>query len=190
MLGAGGGWAKSILFNPAAQAAFADFFARDNTFTLGVCNGCQMLTQLNSIIPGATAWPRFLRNRSEQFEARLVMTEVLESPSVLLAGMAGVRAPLVVAHGEGRAEFADVPPQACLRYLDNHGRPAQYYPHNPNGSPHGITGVTSADGRATILMPHPERVFLKHQFSWLDPTWRGAESPWFGLFANARRFVA
>ena len=190
VLGAGGGWAKSILFNPAAQAAFADFFARDNTFTLGVCNGCQMLTQLNSIIPGATAWPRFLRNRSEQFEARLVMTEVLESPSVLLAGMAGVRAPLVVAHGEGRAEFADVPPQACLRYLDNHGRPAQYYPHNPNGSPHGITGVTSADGRATILMPHPERVFLKHQFSWLDPTWRGAESPWFGLFANARRFVA
>ena len=118
------------------------------------------------------------------------MAEVLDSPSILLRGMAGLHAPLVVAHGEGRAEFEREPNKVCLRYVDNHGRAAQYYPHNPNGSPAGITGVTSDDGRATLLMPHPERVFLKQQFSWLDPRWRGAESPWFGLFANARRFIA
>jgi phosphoribosylformylglycinamidine synthase len=190
VLGAGGGWAKSILFNARARDEFTAFFARSTTFALGVCNGCQMLSQLKEIIPGAAHWPRFLRNRSEQFEARLVMAEVLESPSVLLAGLHGLRAPLVVAHGEGRVDFAHAPSGVCLRYVDHRGIPAQYYPYNPNGSPDGATGITTTDGRVTILMPHPERVFLTQQFSWLSPTWRDTESPWFGLFANARRFVA
>ncbi len=190
VLGAGGGWAKSILFNARTHAEFSAFFARQDTFTFGVCNGCQMLSQLKTLIPGAAHWPRFLRNRSEQFEARLIMAEVTASNSVLFAGMSGLRAPLVVAHGEGRAEFDVAAAGMCLRFVDNRGHPTQYYPHNPNGSPAGITGVTSDDGRATILMPHPERVFLARQFSWLDPAWRGAESPWFEIFANARRFVA
>ncbi len=189
VLGAGGGWAKSILFNARTHDEFSAFFARRETFTFGVCNGCQMLSQLKSLIPGAAHWPRFLRNRSEQFEARLIMAEVTASNSVLFAGMTGLRAPLVVAHGEGRAEFAAEPAGLCLRFVDNRGRPAEYYPHNPNGSPAGITGVTSEDGRATILMPHPERVFLRRQFSWWDPTWRASDSPWFQIFANARRFV-
>jgi phosphoribosylformylglycinamidine synthase len=148
-----------------------------------------MLSQLKEIIPGATHWPTFLRNRSEQFEARLLMAEITESPSVLFAGMTGLLAPIAVAHGEGRAVFETAPTNVCMRYVDNRGAVATHYPHNPNGSPGGITGVTSVDGRATILMPHPERVFLRRQFSWLDPAWREAESPWFGLFANARRFV-
>ncbi|MGH8597850.1 MAG: phosphoribosylformylglycinamidine synthase subunit PurQ, partial [Gammaproteobacteria bacterium] len=156
---------------------------------LGVCNGCQMLSQIKEIIPGGAHWPRFLPNRSEQFEARLVMAEILDSPSVLLAGMQSMRAPLVVAHGEGRIDFADSSNGVCLRYIDNRGQPARYYPHNPNGSPDGATGVTTTDGRITILMPHPERVYLTQQFSWLPPDWRHAESPWFGIFWNARRFV-
>ncbi|MSR13025.1 MAG: phosphoribosylformylglycinamidine synthase [Gammaproteobacteria bacterium] len=188
VLGAGGGWAKSILFNAGAYDQFSAFFARPNTFSLGVCNGCQMLSQLKSIIPGATHWPRFMRNRSEQFEARLVMAEVLKTPSILFADMHGLQAPVVVAHGEGRLESAATQ-GVCLRYVDNRGRVAAYYPHNPNGSEAGATGVTTQDGRVTILMPHPERVFLRQQFSWLDPTWRQAESPWFGIFRNARRFV-
>ena len=189
VLGAGGGWANSILFNPRARGVFTEFFARAETFTLGVCNGCQMLSQLKAIIPGAAHWPRFLRNRSEQFEARLVLAEVIGSKSVLFAEMAGLQAPLVIAHGEGRAEFNQASHDVCLRFVDNHGRPARHYPHNPNGSPEGVAGVTSDDGRVTILMPHPERVYLRAQFSWLSPEWRAQESPWFGLFANARRFV-
>ena len=189
VLGAGGGWAKSILFNARTRDEFSAFFARRETFVLGVCNGCQMLSQLKHIIPGAAHWPRFLRNRSEQFEARLVMAEVTASSSVLFAGMTGLRAPLVVAHGEGRAEFDAAPAGSCLRYVDNRGETTEYYPHNPNGSLGGVTGVTSQDGRATILMPHPERAFLSRQFSWLDPAWQEAESPWFRIFSNARRFV-
>jgi phosphoribosylformylglycinamidine synthase len=190
VLGAGAGWARSILHNVRTREVFAAFFARPDTFTLGVCNGCQMLSLLKPLIPGAGRWPRFLRNRSEQFEARLVMAEIVPSASVLFAGMTGLRAPLAVAHGEGRAEFDGAADGACLRYVDNTGVPTACHPHNPNGSAGGITGVTSVDGRATILMPHPERVFLARQFSWLDPAWRAAESPWFQLFANARRFVA
>ncbi len=189
VLGAGGGWARSILFNPRTHAEFSAFFARETTFTLGVCNGCQMLSQLKEIVPGAAHWPRFLRNRSEQFEARLVMVEVAASRSVLLAGMAGLRAPVAIAHGEGRAVFEQASEGVCLQYVDNRGDVARHYPHNPNGSAAGITGVTSSDGRVTILMPHPERVFLRRQFSWLDPAWRDATSPWFSLFTNARRFV-
>ena len=190
VLGAGSGWARSVLFHEAARAEFAAFFARGDTFSLGVCNGCQMLSQLKELIPGAEHWPRFRRNRSEQFESRLVMAEVLVSPSVLLAGMAGMMAPLVVAHGEGRVDDAQAAERACVRYVDSHGAPAVRYPENPNGSPGGATGFTSDDGRATILMPHPERVFLRSQYSWLPTPPSTGEGPWFGLFANARRFVA
>jgi phosphoribosylformylglycinamidine synthase len=189
VLGAGSGWARSILFNARTEAEFAAFFARPDTFSLGVCNGCQMLSQLTALIPGSAHWPRFLRNRSEQYEARLVMTEVLPSASVLLAGMAGLQAPLVVSHGEGRAAFAGEP-EGCVRYVNNRGDIAEHYPHNPNGAQAAVAGVTSRDGRATLMMPHPERVFLSRQFSWLSPAWRDFESPWFALFANARRFVA
>ena len=172
---------------------FALFFGRADTFSLGVCNGCQMMSQLKAIIPGASHWPRFLRNRSEQYEARLSMVEVLASPSVLLAGMAGSRMPVVVAHGEGRADFdpGERPRHAgaVLRFIDNDGSPATTYPANPNGSPDGLTGFTSADGRATILMPHPERVFRSVQMSWRDPS-LGEDSPWMRLFRNARAWVA
>jgi len=188
VLGAGGGWAKSILLNETVCADFADFFSRETTFTLGVCNGCQMIAHLSGIIPGANAWPRFERNVSEQFEARLVMVRVEESPSVLLEGMTGMRAPIVVAHGEGRIENMRNT-GVCLRYVDNHGGVAESYPGNPNGSADGITGLTSDDGRVTIMMPHPERVFLTTQFSWLDRSWSGAEGPWMGIFHNARRWL-
>jgi phosphoribosylformylglycinamidine synthase len=192
VLGAGTGWARSILFNERLVQMFASFFARSDTLSLGVCNGCQMMAQLKEIIPGARAWPRFARNRSEQYEARLTMVEVLDSPSLLLAGMAGSRMPIVVAHGEGRAVFdrgsvlaaADV--QACLRFIDGQNQPASLYPGNPNGSPGGVTAFTSLDGRATIMMPHPERVFRSIQMSWRDPA-LGEDSPWMRLFRNARR---
>ena len=192
VLGAGSGWARSILFNPRLREAFADYFARDDRFALGVCNGCQMLAQLAELIPGADHWPRFVANRSGQFEARLVMTEVLESPSVLLAGMAGARLPTVIAHGEGRidgfgGDQAAAP--ACLRYVDNNGRPTERYPANPNGSAGGLTGLTSASGRVTIMMPHPERLFLRRQHSWLPPEWRLNQGPWLYLFENARRWT-
>lgn len=187
VLGAGSGWARSILYNTRAREVFETFFTRANTFSLGVCNGCQMLSQLKELIPGAAAWPRFLRNRSEQFEARLVMAEVLPSPSIFFAGLAGLQAPLVASHGEGRASFVNEEQRACLRYVDDAGQPATRYPQNPNGSPAGLAGLTSDDGRATILMPHPERVYLTKQLSWLPRDWRTAESPWFHLFANARR---
>ncbi|MDG2525674.1 phosphoribosylformylglycinamidine synthase [Stenotrophomonas sp. HITSZ_GD] len=189
VLGAGRGWATSILERSALRDAFAAFFAREDTFSLGVCNGCQMLSQLKDIIPGAEHWPRFLRNRSEQFEGRTALLEVVESPSVLLRGMAGSRIPVAVAHGEGRAEFASAVDQAAarvaLRYVDGDGNLATQYPLNPNGSPDGITGLTSEDGRATILMPHPERTPRAINLSWHPAEWQG-DSPWLRMFRNAR----
>ena len=192
VLGAGRGWATSILERPWLRDAFAEFFARSDSFTLGACNGCQMLAQLKSLIPGAEHWPRFLRNRSEQYEARLALLEVMPSPSVLFAGMAGSRLPVVVAHGEGRAAFdaeSDrASAQVAVRYVDGAGRIAVSYPANPNGSPDAIAGLTSSDGRATLMMPHPERVFRTVQLSWHPPEW-GEDSPWMRLFRNARMFV-
>jgi phosphoribosylformylglycinamidine synthase len=192
VLGAGEGWAKSILFNGRARAEFEGFFGRTDTFGLGVCNGCQMMAALRELVPGAADWPAFVRNRSEQFEARFVMVEVTESPSILLAGMAGSRMPVATAHGEGRAAFASAGAQGralvSLRFVDNRGAPTETYPLNPNGSPGGISGLTTPDGRFTILMPHPERVFRAVQCSW-RPAARGDESPWLRLFRNARAWV-
>jgi phosphoribosylformylglycinamidine synthase len=189
VLGGGGGWAKSALFHARARDAFAEFFARADTFTLGVCNGCQMLAQLKELIPGADAWPRFVRNRSDRFEARLVLVEVLDSPSVLLRGMAGARLPIVVAHGEGRAECERAPSVVAARFVDGHGRVAETYPANPNGSAGGLTGLTTPDGRATILMPHPERIFRAAQHSWRPDAW-AEDGPWMRLFVNAREWVS
>lgn len=193
VLGAGGGWAKSVLFNDQLGQQFEDFFRRSDSFALGVCNGCQMLAQLKDIIPGAQHWPRFVRNQSEQFESRLVMVEVLDSPSILLAGMAGSKLPLVVAHGEGRALFDDENSQnqvsASLRYVDNQGKTSMTYPSNPNGSMAGLTGFCNEDGRVSIMMPHPERVFLRKQFSWIPPAWQSEEGPWLRLFQNARHWL-
>ena len=188
VLGAGRGWATSILERPALRAMFAAFFARPDTFALGVCNGCQMMSQLKDIIPGAEHWPAFQRNQSEQFEARTALLEVADSPSILLAGMHGSRIPVAVAHGEGRAEFASQADQAAaavaLRYVDGNGQPTQTYPLNPNGSPDGIAGLTSSDGRVTILMPHPERWGRPVNFSWAPEQW--TVSPWLRMFRNAR----
>jgi phosphoribosylformylglycinamidine synthase len=196
VLGAGEGWAKSILFNPHARDQFEAWFDRADTFALGICNGCQMMSALKEIIPGAALWPRFVRNRSEQYEARFSLVRIDESGSALTAGMGGSVMPIVISHGEGRAEFRDLEHErACLeaklvwlRYLDNHGRIATSYPANPNGSPHGIAGLTSADGRVTIAMPHPERVFRSVQHSWLPSAW-GEDGPWMRLFRNARAWV-
>jgi phosphoribosylformylglycinamidine synthase len=192
VLGAGRGWATTIRHHPALADAFRAFFADRTRFALGVCNGCQMLAQLSDLVPGGEHWPRFRRNRSEQYEARLVTVEVMESPSILLAGMAGSRLPVVVAHGEGRAVFepgADpARANACLRFVDGHGAPASLFPSNPNGSPDGLSGFTSGDGRITILMPHPERVFRRLQLSWA-PAGGPDESPWLRMFRNARVWV-
>jgi len=195
VLGAGGGWANSILFIERLRFAFEDFFARADTFALGVCNGCQMLAALKELIPGTDAWPKFVRNRSDQFEGRLSLVRIEKSRSILLAGMAGSRLPIVTAHGEGRAEFASEAALArceagltAARFVDNYGAPAARYPSNPNGSPHGIAGLTSADGRVTIMMPHPERVFRTTQLSWHPREW-GECSPWQRLFDNAREWV-
>ncbi|CAB1368746.1 phosphoribosylformylglycinamidine synthase [Denitratisoma oestradiolicum] len=191
VLGAGQGWAKSILFNNRLKDEFSAFFQRSDSFALGVCNGCQMMSHLASIIPGAQDWPTFHRNRSEQFEARFLMVEIPESPSILLAGMAGSRLPVVVSHGEGRAVFVDGAQdraRVALRYVDNRGAVATTYPANPNGSPAGITGVTTADGRFTIMMPHPERIFRKAQMSWAPAT-LGEDGPWLTMFRNARKWV-
>jgi len=195
VLGAGEGWAKSILYTDSLREMFAGFFARDDTFALGVCNGCQMLAALKSLIPGAAAWPRFVRNRSDQFEARFSLVAIEDGPSILLSGMAGSRLPVVSSHGEGRAEFADAGAETeCdrhlvgLRFVDNHGGIAERYPANPNGSPRGIAGLASADGRVTIMMPHPERVFRSVQCSWHPADW-GECSPWQRLFDNARDWV-
>ncbi len=193
VLGAGRGWAGTIRLNARARDAFEAFFARPDTFSLGVCNGCQMLSELKALIPGATHWPTFERNTSEQFEARLVMVEVLPSRSILTAGLEGLRAPIVVAHGEGLAVWpggaASDGAGAFLRFVDNHGRVAESYPYNPNGSPGGVTGLTTDDGRVTIMMPHPERVFLRKQYSWYPPEWQGVDGPWMALFNNARRWA-
>ncbi len=192
VLGAGQGWSKSILFNETLRAEFEKFFARGDTFALGVCNGCQMMSNLASIIPGAENWPTFHRNRSEQFEARFSQVLIPESPSIFFAGMAGSTLPVVVSHGEGQAVFA--PSEAAefvnvaLRFVDSHGNPAARYPANPNGSPEGITGVTTPDGRFTIMMPHPERVFRSVQMSW-HPAASGEDSPWMRMFRSARKWV-
>ena len=195
VLGAGGGWAKSILHNDQASEVFEAFFHRPDVFALGVCNGCQMLSQLRHLIPGAEHWPWFRHNLSEQFEARLSMVEVLPSPSIFLHEMQGSRLPIAVAHGEGRAVFAGNSPQSVLKaglvslsYVDNHGHPTEHYPENPNGSPHGITGLTTKDGRFTIMMPHPERLFRTVQCSWHPRDW-GQYGPWMRMFRNARVWV-
>ncbi|GAB2489968.1 phosphoribosylformylglycinamidine synthase [Arenimonas alkanexedens] len=192
VLGAGRGWATSILERPDLREQFARFFERADSFSLGVCNGCQMLAQLKGLVPGAEHWPRFLRNRSEQYEARLAQVEVQDSPSILFAGMAGSRIPVVVAHGEGQARF-DAPghadeAQVALRFVDGFGQVTDAYPANPNGSPAGVTGLTSRDGRATLMMPHPERVFRTLQMSWHPAGW-GEDSPWMRIFRNARVWV-
>lgn len=196
VLGAGEGWAKSVLYNNIAKAQFEAFFNREDTFTLGVCNGCQMLSNLHSIIPGTEHWPHFVQNHSARFEARVAMVEVQESASVLLRGMAGSRMPIAVSHGEGHAEFSspaalqhiETAQQVALRFVDNYGKVTEQYPANPNGSINGITGLTSVDGRVTIMMPHPERVFRAVANSWRDDSW-GEDGPWMRMFRNARRFV-
>jgi phosphoribosylformylglycinamidine synthase len=194
VLGAGEGWAKSILFNARAREEFAAFFARPGTFGLGVCNGCQMMSNLHDLIPGAEHWPHFVRNRSEQFEARVCLVEVGRSPSLFFAGMAGSRIPVASAHGEGYAEFRDgahataAQPFVALRFVDPSGRATERYPFNPNGSPQGIAGLTTPDGRFSILMPHPERVFRSVQMSWHPQGW-GEDSPWMRMFRNARAWL-
>jgi len=191
VLGAGGGWAKSVLYHSRTRDQFTAFFERGDTFALGVCNGCQMMSHLKDIIPGAGHWPRFLRNISEQFEARLSLVEVVESPSLFLDGMAGSRLPIATSHGEGRAEFADDAARysasytVAMRYVDNYGEVADRYPANPNGSVDGICGLSNEDGRVTIMMPHPERVALTRQNSWHPDDW-GNEGPWLRMFRNAR----
>jgi len=196
VLGAGEGWAKSILFNPAARDEFSSFFERDSTFTLGVCNGCQMLSALKDLIPGAERWPRFVRNRSEQYEARLSLVRVPPSKSVLFDGMHGSVLPIAVAHGEGLAEFTRHSGAAellehglgTLQFVDHYEEATETYPFNPNGSPLGLAGVCSADGRVTALMPHPERVFRAVQNSWVSGDW-GEDGGWMRLFRNARVFL-
>jgi phosphoribosylformylglycinamidine synthase len=189
-LGAGEGWARSIVFNPLLADQFASFFARPDVFALGICNGCQMLAALSAMIPGAEAWPRFTRNLSQQFEARLSLVEVLPSPSIFFSELAGSRLPIAVAHGEGFADFSQRGDagrvHAALRFVDHHGQATEAYPANPNGSPGGLTGVTTADGRYTALMPHPERVFRNVQMSWTSGE-RKAASPWLRMFEGARR---
>ncbi|MCU7955484.1 MAG: phosphoribosylformylglycinamidine synthase [gamma proteobacterium symbiont of Bathyaustriella thionipta] len=196
VLGAGEGWAKSILFNDQARSQFEDFFNRDDTFGLGICNGCQMMSNLHEIIPGTAHWPHFVKNESEQFEARTVMVEVLPSPSLFFAGMEGSKIPIAVAHGEGRAEFqlggsaqkAMESGLVSLRYVSNDGLPAEQYPFNPNGSPAGMTGLCNEDGRFTIMMPHPERVFRSVQNTWISDH-KGEDAPWMRMFRNARKWI-
>ncbi|HEY0906940.1 MAG TPA: phosphoribosylformylglycinamidine synthase, partial [Methylophilus sp.] len=196
VLGAGEGWAKSILFNSRARDEFSAFFNRADTFALGVCNGCQMMSNLHSIIPGAEHWPHFVRNKSEQFEARVALVEILSSPSIFFDGMAGSRMPIAVAHGEGFTEFTDASAVtsvlqqqlATVRYVDHAAQATEIYPFNPNGSPQGLTGFTTQDGRFSIMMPHPERVFRAVQHSWHPDGWQ-EDGPWMRMFRNARKFV-
>ena len=191
VLGAGGGWAKSILYHEQTREQFVEFFLRDDTFALGVCNGCQMLSHLRELIPGTDCWPRFLRNKSEQFEARLSLVEVLASPSIFLEGMAGSRIPIATSHGEGRVAFDDVADRYAVshmiaaRYVDNFGNVADAYPANPNGSHDGICALSNEDGRVTIIMPHPERVARTILNSWHPDGW-GEDGPWMRMFRNAR----
>ena len=196
VLGAGGGWAKSVLFNENAQNQFKTFFHREETFSLGICNGCQMMSQLKDLIPGADHWPRFVRNLSEQFEARLNMVEVLESNSIFLNGMEGSMIPIATSHGEGRVQYSNDGDMNALieasgvtiRYVDNFGQPAIHYPDNPNGSDSGFAGFCSEDGRSTIMMPHPERVMRTEQFSWCPDDWKD-HGPWARFFVNARDWI-
>lgn len=196
VLGAGEGWAKSILFNSRARDGFQAFFARKDSFALGVCNGCQMMSNLHELIPGTEFWPHFVRNRSEQFEARVAMVQVQDSASIFLQGMAGSRMPIAIAHGEGHAEFeseealleADLSGTIAMRFIDNHGKVTESYPANPNGSSRGITGLCSRDGRVTIMMPHPERVFRAVQNSWRPDEWQ-EDAGWMRMFRNARVWV-
>jgi phosphoribosylformylglycinamidine synthase len=191
VLGAGGGWAKSILYQQPMREQFAEFFSRGDTFALGVCNGCQMLAQIRELIPGASHWPTFRRNLSEQFEARLSLVEILQSPSIFLDGMAGSRLPIATSHGEGRVVFDDESDRysashlIAARYVDNYGNVADTYPANPNGSLDGICALSNEDGRVTIIMPHPERVARTIQNSWHPPGW-GEDGPWLRMFRNAR----
>ncbi|MDP5206072.1 phosphoribosylformylglycinamidine synthase, partial [Alishewanella sp. SMS9] len=193
VLGAGEGWAKSILFNAQAREQFQAFFERQSTFALGVCNGCQMMSNLKSLIPGAEHWPHFVRNKSERFEARFSLVEVQQSPSLFFSGMAGSRMPIAVSHGEGHAEFASAAAFAAanqsgnvaMRFVDNYGQVTEQYPANPNGSPAGITALTTTDGRVSIMMPHPERVFRTVANSWHPDDWQ-EDSPWMRMFRNAR----
>ena len=194
VLGAGEGWAKSILFNHFVHDEFAAFFKRADTFALGVCNGCQMMSNLHELIPGAEKWPHFVRNKSEQFEARFVSVEIQKSSSLFFSGMAGSVLPIVVSHGEGYAEFAnkekfeDTQALVTMRFVNNYGKPTETYPLNPNGSPTGIAGMTTPDGRFSILMPHPERVFRAIQHSWYPKSWH-EDAPWMRMFRNARKWV-
>ncbi|MGA6099268.1 phosphoribosylformylglycinamidine synthase [Stutzerimonas marianensis] len=196
VLGAGEGWAKSILFNARAREDFSAFFERKDSFALGVCNGCQMLSNLHELVPGSESWPHFVRNRSEQFEARVAMVQIQDSPSIFLQGMAGSRLPIAIAHGEGHSEFeseealleADLSGTVALRYVDNHGKVTERYPFNPGGSPRGITGLTTRDGRVTIMMPHPERVFRAVTNSWRPDDWK-EDGGWMRMFRNARVWV-
>ena len=195
VLGAGGGWAKTILLNAKARDEFSAFFQREDVFGLGICNGCQMLSQLSHMIPGAEHWPRFHNNTSEQFEARYSMVEIQPSPSIFLTGMEGSKLPIAVAHGEGRAVFTQASPEqlleeqlVSLQYIDNKGNTTEHYPENPNGSPEGITGLTTQDGRFTIMMPHPERLFRTMQYSWHPDDWN-EDGPWMRMFRNARVWV-
>ncbi|MEI6738113.1 MAG: phosphoribosylformylglycinamidine synthase subunit PurQ, partial [Pseudomonadota bacterium] len=191
VLGAGEGWAKSILFNARAHDEFTAFFKRNDSFALGVCNGCQMMSNISSIIPGAENWPHLERNSSEQYEARTVLLEIRESPSIFFSGMSGSIIPVPTAHGEGRAVFRDAAQQAAARWLcsahfvDYAGRATETFPGNPNGSPLGMTAFTTEDGRFTIMMPHPERASLSVNLSWHPRDWK-RESPWMRMFRNAR----
>jgi phosphoribosylformylglycinamidine synthase len=193
VLGAGEGWAKSVLFNDIARKQFAEFFERQSTFSLGVCNGCQMMSNLKSLIPGAELWPHFVRNKSERFEARFSLVEIQQSPSLFFNGMAGSRMPIAVSHGEGHAEFASSEAFAkanhsgtvAMRFVDHYGKATEQYPQNPNGSPAGITSLTTTDGRVTIMMPHPERVFRAVANSWQPDGWQ-EDSPWMRMFRNSR----
>jgi len=194
VLGAGEGWAKTILFNDQLRDQFQTYFERGDAFTLGVCNGCQMVSNLHSLIPGADNWPRFVRNESEQFEARVCMLEIEQSPSLFFEQMQGSVLPIAVAHGEGRAEFSSQGQLEHLgsvtaRYVDNNHQKTQQYPYNPNGSPDAIASVCSADGLVTIMMPHPERVFRAVTNSYRPDGW-GEDGPWMRMFHNARRWLA
>jgi len=196
VLGAGEGWAKSILFNSRARDEFAAFFARPDSFALGICNGCQMMSNLREIIPGAQRWPHFVRNTSEQFEARVARVQIPQNPSIFLKDMLGSMLPIAVAHGEGRAEFQEsahvdqviLNQEVALCFVDNRGNLTPTYPYNPNGSPHGICGLTTADGRFTIMMPHPERVVRAVANSWRPDDWN-EDGPWMRMFRNARVWV-
>ena len=194
VLGAGGGWSKTVMYNANVKDQFEQFFQDQTKFTLGVCNGCQMLSNLKQIIPDAEHWPSFKRNLSDQFEARLAQVKIEKTNSVLLENMEGWMVPVASAHGEGRASFKDddliklhANNQVAMRFVDSVGEGSEIYPINPNGSPEGITGITAANGRITIMMPHPERVFRKHQMSWHKKEWQEF-SPWMQIFINARNF--